>query len=66
MATMLRHASLKFAHSTLPVLGGNKDLRLLQELITAEKAVLQSIERLSEDIYKASECLSAWGEKRRR
>jgi len=40
---MFRTAAKKIAHnSTLPVLGGNKDLRALQELITAEKAVLNS------------------------
>ena len=40
---MFRQAAKKIAHnSTLPVLGGNKDLRTLQDLITAEKAVLHS------------------------
>ncbi|KAI0725111.1 hypothetical protein C8Q72DRAFT_889146 [Fomitopsis betulina] len=59
---MFRQAAKKIAHnSTLPVLGGNKDLRTLQELITAEKAVLHSLQRLSTDIAKASEGLKAWG-----
>ncbi|KAI0722123.1 hypothetical protein C8Q72DRAFT_787500 [Fomitopsis betulina] len=59
---MFKLAARKIAHnSTLPVLGGNKDLRTLQELITAEKAVLQSLQKLSNDIAKASEALKAWG-----
>ncbi|KAH9918048.1 Eisosome component PIL1-domain-containing protein [Fomitopsis serialis] len=59
---MFRTAAKKIAHnSTLPVLGGNKDLRALQELITAEKAVLNSLQRLSADIARASEALKAWG-----
>lgn len=77
--SMFKLAARKIAHnSTLPVLGGNKDLRTLQELITAEKAVLQSyvtcgssqhrfktdvgrLQKLSNDIAKASEALKAWG-----
>ncbi|KZT71189.1 hypothetical protein DAEQUDRAFT_688159 [Daedalea quercina L-15889] len=59
---MFRQAAKKIAHnSTLPVLGGNKDLRALQDLITAEKSVLNSLQRLSADMAKASEALKAWG-----
>ncbi|EIN13334.1 hypothetical protein PUNSTDRAFT_123417 [Punctularia strigosozonata HHB-11173 SS5] len=59
---MFRSAASKLAHnSTLPSLGGNKDLRPLQDLITAEKAILQSLIRLSNDFAKASECLRSWG-----
>ena len=43
VATMFKSAATKIAHnSTLPSLAGNKDLRPLQEMITQEKAVLQS------------------------
>ncbi|TFY52727.1 hypothetical protein EVJ58_g9852, partial [Rhodofomes roseus] len=59
---MFKTAAKKIAHnSTLPVLGGNKDLRALQDLITAEKAVLNSMQRLSADFAKASEALKTWG-----
>ncbi|KZT02798.1 uncharacterized protein LAESUDRAFT_705438 [Laetiporus sulphureus 93-53] len=59
---MFRTAAKKIAHNTMiPVLGANKDLRSLQDLITAEKAVLNSLERLSADLAKASEALKAWG-----
>jgi hypothetical protein len=40
---MLKTAATKIAHnSTIPALAGNKDLRPLQDLITAEKAVIVS------------------------
>ena len=40
---MFKTAATKIAHnSTLPALAGNKDLRPLQDLITAEKAVIIS------------------------
>ncbi len=40
---MFKTAATKFAHnSTIPSLGGNTELRPLQDLITAEKAVLIS------------------------
>jgi hypothetical protein len=56
----------RVAHSsTLPALGvssvGNKDLRPLQDLITSEKAILSSFQRLSLDVSKASENLRLWG-----
>ncbi|PCH37080.1 hypothetical protein WOLCODRAFT_167293 [Wolfiporia cocos MD-104 SS10] len=59
---MFKTAAKKIAHnSTIPVLGGNKDLRALQDLIIAEKAVLNSLQKLSADIGKASEALRIWG-----
>ncbi|KAJ7182852.1 hypothetical protein C8R43DRAFT_868755 [Mycena crocata] len=61
---MFKSAATKIAHnSTLPALAlsGNKDLRPLQDLITAEKAVLISLQKLSVDFSKASEALRIWG-----
>ena len=43
LTIMLKRASTKIAHnSTIPVLGANQELKPLQNLITAEKAVLVS------------------------
>lgn len=59
---MFKNAATKIAHnSTIPSIGGNKDLRPLQDLITAEKSVLISLRRLSLDFTKASEALRGWG-----
>ncbi|KAJ7040949.1 hypothetical protein C8F04DRAFT_947971 [Mycena alexandri] len=61
---MFKSAATKIAHnSTLPslALSGNKDLRPLQDLITAEKVVLMSLQKLSVDFTKASEALRVWG-----
>ncbi|KAF8804854.1 hypothetical protein BYT27DRAFT_7142990 [Phlegmacium glaucopus] len=59
---MFKTAATKIAHnSTIPALGGNQDLRPLQDLITAEKAVLISLQKLSVDYSKASEALRTWG-----
>ncbi|KAJ3928744.1 MAG: hypothetical protein NXY57DRAFT_1019727 [Lentinula lateritia] len=59
---MFKTAATKIAHnSTIPSLGGNKDLRPLQGLITAEKSVLISLQRLSVDFGKAAEALRVWG-----
>ncbi|KDR79444.1 hypothetical protein GALMADRAFT_117708 [Galerina marginata CBS 339.88] len=59
---MFKTAATKIAHnSTLPALGGNQDLRPLQDLITAEKTVLISLQKLSVDYSKASEALRTWG-----
>ncbi|KAG8911391.1 hypothetical protein FRC01_005732, partial [Tulasnella sp. 417] len=44
----------------LPALG-NKDLKLLQDLITAEKFVVSSSQKLSDDWAKAADALKAWG-----
>jgi chromosome segregation ATPase len=62
--TMFKSAAAKLAHnSTLPSLNitGNKDLKPLQDLITAEKAVLASLQRLNADFNRASEALRVWG-----
>lgn len=41
---MFKTAATKIAHnSTIPSLGGNKDLKPLQDVITAEKSVLISL-----------------------
>ncbi|OCH90047.1 hypothetical protein OBBRIDRAFT_835329 [Obba rivulosa] len=82
---MLKRAASKIAHSTsMPILAGNlagnKDLRALQDLITAEKSLMTScvypyemdvthltlrvlyrLQKLSNDVIKASEALKAWG-----
>ncbi|KAH7915522.1 hypothetical protein BJ138DRAFT_1122565 [Hygrophoropsis aurantiaca] len=59
---MFKSAATKLAHnSTIPSLAGNNDLRPLQDLISAEKAVLVSLQRLSVDLTKASEALRTWG-----
>ncbi|KAJ3827812.1 hypothetical protein F5880DRAFT_1699068 [Lentinula raphanica] len=59
---MFKTAATKIAHnSTIPSLGVNKDLKPLQELITAEKTVLISLQKLSVDIGKSAEALRAWG-----
>ncbi|KAF9238257.1 hypothetical protein BU15DRAFT_62666 [Melanogaster broomeanus] len=53
----------KIAHNTtIPALAGNSDLRPLQDLITAEKTVLVSLQRLSVDLNKASDSLRVWGQ----
>lgn len=54
--------SSKFAHASLmPSLVGNKDLAVLQELITTEKAVMNGLQKLATDYAKAAEALKAWG-----
>ncbi|OBZ77366.1 Sphingolipid long chain base-responsive protein PIL1 [Grifola frondosa] len=59
---MFKTAAKKLAHnSTIPALAGNKDLRSLQDLITAEKSVLNSLHKLSADIARACEALKLWG-----
>ncbi|KAL4063854.1 Eisosome component PIL1-domain-containing protein [Scleroderma citrinum] len=61
---MFRSAATKIAHNTtIPALAGaNPDLRPLQDLITAEKSVLVSLQKLSTDLAKASEALRIWGQ----
>ncbi|EJF63738.1 hypothetical protein DICSQDRAFT_134340 [Dichomitus squalens LYAD-421 SS1] len=60
---MFRNATRKIAHNTtLPGLAGKQDLRSLQDLIIAEKAVLNSLQRLSADFARASEALRLWGQ----
>ncbi|KAF9076689.1 hypothetical protein BDP27DRAFT_1414539 [Rhodocollybia butyracea] len=59
---MFKTAATKIAHnSTIPALAGNKDLRPLQDVITAEKTVLISLQKLSVDFGKAAEALRLWG-----
>ncbi|KAI0372011.1 hypothetical protein BV20DRAFT_941050 [Pilatotrama ljubarskyi] len=62
---MFKTAARKIAHNTtmpgLPGLSAKQDLRALQDLITAEKAILNSLQRLSADFARASEALRAWG-----
>jgi len=58
---MLGSVGAKIAHaSTIPSLG-NPELRTLQELITAEKGVLVSVQRLAGDVGKSAETLKNWG-----
>ncbi|KAI6027139.1 hypothetical protein EDC04DRAFT_3092100 [Pisolithus marmoratus] len=61
---MFKSAATKIAHNTtIPALAvGNPDLRPLQDLITAEKSVLMSLQKLSTDLTKASEALRTWGQ----
>ncbi|KIK54382.1 hypothetical protein GYMLUDRAFT_264655 [Collybiopsis luxurians FD-317 M1] len=59
---MFKTAATKIAHnSTIPALAGNKDLRPLQDLITAEKSVLIATQKLSVEFGKAAEALRIWG-----
>ncbi|KAJ2912815.1 hypothetical protein MD484_g7595, partial [Candolleomyces efflorescens] len=60
---MFKTAASKLAHNTtLPALGGNQDLRPLQDLITAEKTVIIALQKLGSDYSKAAEALRAWGQ----
>ncbi|EIW55658.1 uncharacterized protein TRAVEDRAFT_66022 [Trametes versicolor FP-101664 SS1] len=62
---MFKTAARKIAHNTtmpgLPGLSAKQDLRSLQELITSEKAILNSLQKLSADFQRASEALKVWG-----
>ncbi|KDQ23421.1 hypothetical protein PLEOSDRAFT_1049645 [Pleurotus ostreatus PC15] len=59
---MFRSAATKLAHnSTIPALAGNKELRPLQDLITAEKGCMVSLQNLSGEFGKAAEALRVWG-----
>ncbi|KAF8504541.1 hypothetical protein F5888DRAFT_761267 [Russula emetica] len=60
---MFKSAAAKLAHnSTIPSLAGNKALRPLQDLITAEKAIITSLVRFSLHFSQASEALRTWGQ----
>ncbi|WVF67615.1 hypothetical protein IAT40_002373 [Kwoniella sp. CBS 6097] len=50
-----------FAHQSLLPGLGNKDMRALQDIITAEKGVLQMSEKLAVDTSKAASALPAYG-----
>ncbi|KAG8937207.1 hypothetical protein FRC03_000316 [Tulasnella sp. 419] len=56
----IRSVSKQLAHSSILPLG-NHDLRPLQDLITAEKNLIASIQKVSQDFSKAAEALKAWG-----
>ncbi|KAI8986916.1 hypothetical protein BD414DRAFT_529164 [Trametes punicea] len=62
---MFKTAARKIAHNTtmpgLPGLSAKQDLRALQDLITAEKGILNSLQRLASDFAKAGEALKVWG-----
>jgi DNA repair ATPase RecN len=45
----------------MPNLVGTQSLRELQDLITAEKSILQSHERLANDISKGCNAMATWG-----
>jgi hypothetical protein len=45
----------------MPNIMGTQSLRELQDLITAEKGILQSHERLGNDISKGCNAMSTWG-----
>ncbi|KAG2136939.1 uncharacterized protein EDB93DRAFT_1253799 [Suillus bovinus] len=60
---MFRGATVKIAHSStipVPALIGNEELKPLQDLITAEKSVLASLQRLSSDFLKAADSMRTW------
>ncbi|KAI9573083.1 Eisosome component PIL1/LSP1 [Boletus coccyginus] len=61
--TMFKSAATKIAHNTtIPALAGHSDLRPLQDLITAEKTVLTSLQKLRVDLVKAGDALRIWGQ----
>ncbi len=45
----------------MPNIVGTQSLRELQDLITAEKSILTSHERLASDLSKGASALSVWG-----
>ncbi|KAG8942597.1 hypothetical protein FRC04_003584 [Tulasnella sp. 424] len=53
--------SKQIAHTTILPALGNKDLKLLQDLITAEKFAVSSSQKLADDWAKAADALKAWG-----
>ncbi|KAF8121057.1 hypothetical protein EV363DRAFT_1187353 [Boletus edulis] len=60
---MFKSAATKIAHNTtIPALAGHSDLRPLQDLITAEKTVLTSLQKLRADLVKAGDALRIWGQ----
>ena len=46
----------------MPSLVGNKDLKLLQDFITAEKSVVIGLQKLAIDTARAAETLKFWGQ----
>ncbi|KAL5640537.1 hypothetical protein ACGC1H_007698 [Rhizoctonia solani] len=59
---MLGSVGAKIAHASTITALGNPELRTLQDLITAEKGVLLSVQRLAGDIGKSAEMLRIWGQ----
>ncbi|KAJ3549781.1 hypothetical protein NMY22_g748 [Coprinellus aureogranulatus] len=60
---MFKTVANRVAHNTtIPGLGGNSDLRPLQDLITSEKTVIIALQKLSTDYSKAAESLRTWGQ----
>ncbi|TEB21121.1 hypothetical protein FA13DRAFT_1643510 [Coprinellus micaceus] len=60
---MFKTVANRVAHNTtIPGLGGNKDLRPLQDLITSEKTLIIALQKLSTDYTKAAEALRTWGQ----
>ncbi|KAF8550412.1 hypothetical protein OG21DRAFT_1499796 [Imleria badia] len=56
-------AATRIAHNTtIPALAGHSDLRPLQDLITAEKTVLTTLQKLRVDLAKAGDALRIWGQ----
>ncbi len=51
----------KLAHTTILPALGNRDLRTLQDFITAEKGIVFGLQKLATDWGKASEALRTWG-----
>ena len=51
----------KIAHTTILPALGNKDLRTLQDFITAEKGIVSGLQRLATDWGKAADALRTWG-----
>ncbi|GJE91333.1 hypothetical protein PsYK624_074820 [Phanerochaete sordida] len=62
---MFRSATTRIAHNShVPGLAQaaiSKDLKALQDLINAEKAVQQTMQRLGGDLTKAAEAAKVWG-----
>ncbi|KAF8330762.1 Eisosome component PIL1-domain-containing protein [Cantharellus anzutake] len=53
--------SSKIAHTTILPSLGNKDLRTLQDFITAEKGAISGLQKLSLDWGRAADALRTWG-----
>ncbi|TFK50296.1 hypothetical protein OE88DRAFT_1631130 [Heliocybe sulcata] len=59
---MFKSAATKIAHnSTLPGLAGNNELKPLQDLIIAEKTVVNALDRVTTDFARAADALRNWG-----
>ncbi|KAG8935617.1 hypothetical protein FRC02_007328 [Tulasnella sp. 418] len=56
----MRSVSKQLAHTAILPLG-NQDLKPLQDIITADKYLLTSFQRVSQDFGKSAEALKFWG-----